>query len=139
MKKYKSQREHIQKNIRIDGNNCWVWQRYLNQWGYGRTVTKWNGKRRQIMAHRYSLLVFRGKEVPKGMCIDHLCRNQACVNPAHLEIVTMAENNRRNPNWAGNIKDCKHCGKRLGEKKSGGRICYPCTYKYQKEYRKRVI
>ena len=30
--------------------------------------------------------------VAPGMVRDHLCRNTACVNPAHLEIVTSREN-----------------------------------------------
>jgi HNH endonuclease len=33
--------------------------------------------------------------VPKGLTIDHLCRNTSCVNPAHMEVVTRAENNQR--------------------------------------------
>jgi hypothetical protein len=33
--------------------------------------------------------------VPQGLELDHLCRVRGCVNPAHLEPVTMRENARR--------------------------------------------
>jgi hypothetical protein len=33
--------------------------------------------------------------IPKGLVIDHLCRNTRCVNPDHLEPVTRGENTRR--------------------------------------------
>lgn len=33
--------------------------------------------------------------IPAGLVLDHLCRVIACVNPAHLEPVTHAENVRR--------------------------------------------
>ncbi|MGH9151353.1 MAG: HNH endonuclease [Acidimicrobiales bacterium] len=32
---------------------------------------------------------------PEGLTLDHLCRDRRCVNPAHLEPVTVAENLRR--------------------------------------------
>ena len=33
--------------------------------------------------------------IPEGLELDHLCKNGKCVNPAHLEPVTHAENIRR--------------------------------------------
>jgi len=31
-------------------------------------------------------------DIPVGMTIDHLCRNRICINPLHLELVTLKEN-----------------------------------------------
>ena len=71
-------------------SGCWEWQRGRFSTGYGRI--RQNGK--QLSAHRVFYEQARGS-IPLGLFLDHLCRNRGCVNPAHLEPVSSAENNRR--------------------------------------------
>lgn len=83
---------------------CWIWTGWVNPEGYGRVVFK--GKRYQ--AHRlvYEKLVGL---IPKGLQLDHLCRNKSCVNPEHLEPVTAKENTLRgNGQSAVNLRKT-HC------------------------------
>lgn len=50
--------------------------------------------KRMVYMHRVTYEATRGP-IPEGMTIDHLCRNQGCLNPLHMEVVTRGENARR--------------------------------------------
>ena len=80
----------LEERYVVNGDGCWIWQGTTNQFGYGRICLN----QRWIAAHRiyYERLV---GPIPEGLVIDHLCRVPSCVNPAHLEPVTNAENIRR--------------------------------------------
>ena len=58
--------------------------KYHHAWLYGKGVR----------AHRLVLAV-HSKQTLKGMSVDHLCGQKACVNPEHLEATTLRENNYR--------------------------------------------
>jgi hypothetical protein len=48
-----------------------------------------------LLAHRVGYELLGGKNITKGMTLDHLCLNKECVEPSHLEEVTAAENSKR--------------------------------------------
>lgn len=45
------------------------------------------------LVHR--IAVSASKRLIDGLTVDHLCRNRACCNPDHLDLVTSEENKRR--------------------------------------------
>lgn len=78
--------------VRPDG--CWEWTAGHVPLGYGNFFLKIDGKKTQFRAHRFAYIVLVGP-IDKGLELDHLCGHPYCVNPAHLEPVTHAENLRR--------------------------------------------
>lgn len=47
-----------------------------------------------FLVHRVAYVMYHGL-IPKGLELDHLCRNRKCYNPEHLEAVSHKENVRR--------------------------------------------
>ena len=74
----------------FSGTPCWLWTSSKTPDGYGKTSLR----RKTLLAHRVSFEHAVGS-IPQGMELDHLCRNRACVNPEHLEIVTRRINQIR--------------------------------------------
>lgn len=71
-------------------SDCWVWTGAIKPNGYG----TFGAGKKTCYAHRWAYEHVVGS-IPDGMHIDHLCRNRACVNPAHLEPVSSAVNVNR--------------------------------------------
>ena len=107
---------------------CWNWtaarMRIRGQLSYGAFTVRRGSVQ---LAHRFSYELHVGP-IPEGLHIDHLCRNVTCVNPAHLEPVTIAENNRRAPK-KGKMTHCRNghpfdvCGRVDSRGRNRCRIC----------------
>ncbi len=66
---------------------CWFWRGACNEKGYG--YFHWDGHWRKAHRFAYELLI---GPIPEGLTIDHLCFVRHCVNPVHMEPVTLREN-----------------------------------------------
>lgn len=76
--------------VDVNDDGCWRWAGKRNWGGYS---SFWcDGA--TVAAHRWSYEYHRGP-IPDGLTIDHLCRVRDCVNPCHMEAVTMEENRAR--------------------------------------------
>lgn len=107
---------------------CWVWTASLDKEGYGR----FSMRKRYIAAHRFAYLHYVGP-LQAGLVLDHLCRNRACANPAHLEAVTDRQNILRGTAPAAVNARKTHClrghelaGANLYERPGGRRRCRTC-------------
>jgi hypothetical protein len=115
---------------------CWLW--------LGATTPKGYARYRNGYAHRYVHEEFIGP-IPAGFHIDHVkdrgCTHRNCVNPAHLEAVTMQENLRRGRRNNGQA-DKTHCkwGHPFDERNTHHtkkqRVCRMCAKLRARTYRK---
>jgi len=85
-------------------SECKIWAGFINKQGYG-VITY---RRKQFRVHQLAVLL-SGRNYPKGMVTDHLCRNRACYNPDHLEVVTNGENVMRGESFAPKNKAMTNC------------------------------
>jgi len=121
--------DKIAARIQADEHGCWLWLGGHSQ-GYAQIWYKnpAEPRRRSYRGHRLTYLLLIG-DVGPGLVLDHLCGVRGCINPGHLEPVTIEENSRR----AGLAKRRDECsqghplaGKNLYVKPDGSRRCRKC-------------
>ncbi len=109
-------------------DTCWLWNASIKSNGYG----QFSGQGHPLYAHRVAYELAHGPIGPH-LTVDHLCRVRRCVNPSHLEVVTMAENIRRGMSASAQNLRKTHCNR--GHPFNGGnlridrrgRVCLACV------------
>ena len=119
---------------------CWDWT-VKPDTGYGR----FGAQGRTLLAHRVAHTL-AGRSIPNGLQVDHLCRNRRCVNPDHLDVVSVAENVLRGDGISARNARKTHChrghpleGDNLYITPSGNRNCIKCQRQRVRDHRRRQV
>ena len=90
--------EAVELDARLKGkieinpfSDCWEWTGYTSPNGYGKI--KHNGRVKPVHRVAYALWV---REIRRGNDIHHTCRCRHCINPAHLQQVSLHTNRADN-------------------------------------------
>ena len=73
----------------VTKSGCWEWKRSLNGGGYGQLAV---GSDRPMIASRAAYTAWIGP-IPDGQVVCHRCDNPPCINPEHLFLGALCDNN----------------------------------------------
>ena len=115
------------KKVRFSGD-CWIWTGFCDKDGYG---TQWyEGKK--YYAHRLSYILTIGP-IPAGYEVHHTCKNRPCVNPFHLQTMTIAEHKSLDHLPKGT--HCKRGHKLVDDPNRDRQKCFVCeSYTHKQKY-----
>lgn len=123
----------LRLSVKVEASgDCWVFTGFRGSDGYPRLSLGFGRQKRSVLAHRVVYEMLR-EPIPADLQLDHLCRNRACINPAHLEPVTSRVNTLRGVSPSALNAAKTHCkrGHRFDEKNTrlrpgGVRACREC-------------
>ncbi len=85
-------RRHLEDNVQIDSDGCWIWQKGINdkRWPYGVMTIN----HIKIKTHRVSAIVYLNMDLKSNFHVLHSCDKPRCINPDHLSLGTHKDNMR---------------------------------------------
>lgn len=127
--------DEIERRVTMEPNTgCWLWLGTMSEYAQAYVDGKTMSVPRLVL----------GLKKGDGLCACHRCDNPACVNPAHLFIGTIADNNRdmmRKGRFVHPETLRTHCakghpfsGENLRISGRGHRICQTCDRAAKRAY-----
>jgi hypothetical protein len=115
----------LAKIIRGSKEECWIWTGKPDSKGYGHFgISAW-----PYQAHRIAYQLAIGP-IPEGRQVHHNCDIRNCVNPHHLEALTVVEHIDKTSGHPKNLTHCKRGHEFTKENTAlykGIRRCKACT------------
>lgn len=132
--------ERLHQSYSVTESGCWEWRLRADATGYGQFRWNLDGRTLSVQAHRAVYLDLIG-EIKDGLVLDHLCKNRICVNPEHLEPVTVNENVRRSSYLPGQCRRGHPWEGNERVKSDGNRqcnICYEASWRARNARKRQV-
>jgi HNH endonuclease len=136
----RSKKDRLMERITVDPiSSCWLWTGRLSHNGYPRVAWRITSTHQ---AHRIAYEEFIGP-IPAGMVLDHTChrpencpggkgcKHRRCINPVHLEPVTIRENLRRGHGPAAGLRAAHAQRASVTHCPQGHKYTTKNTYTYQ--------
>jgi hypothetical protein len=122
------------------GDKCHEWMAAKDAHGYGQFRLRGKLKGAHVLSWQRNA----GREVRKGLQVNHLCKNESCVNADHLQEATPRENVLHGDSFASKNLTRTHCPSgheyteancRPSALKAGWRECITCSLAKAREQR----
>lgn len=125
---FKKDKNWLKTLVTVCSNGCWLINKIPTKSGY--CLLWFEGKNQ--LAHRVSFKLFKGV-ILKGLCVCHSCDIRNCVNPDHLWLGTLSDN-QQDSIKKGRFKTLFTMTDQKGENNANHKLTWEIVARIRKDY-----
>lgn len=103
--------DYIALKSKRNKHGCLLWYGKVNKQGYPELTKSQAAKTGFWLVYHYTWAQANGRRCAPDMTLDHTCEVRNCIEPSHLEEVTLRENLMRGDTLAAKNAAKTHCPK----------------------------